>query len=161
MRSRIVRRVHDGLAEGTEIPLVVTLANLQPIFRFLHNRSSRRRCGFSEERGGREPADHSLSMDAISGCQPSSGLQAQQPPVVPGFRQTAAPPPMERHQDTHSESLQQAGDEGQAGFTQATASAGRSTRAMATRARANRNIPIFFDDTPFESARRTVGDSTL
>ena len=76
--------------------------------------------------------------------QPSSGLQPQQPPVVPGFRQTAAPPPMDWHQDTHSELLQQVGDEEQAGFTQAAAAAGRSTRAVATRARANRNIAIFF-----------------
>ncbi len=51
---------------------------------------------------------------------------------------------MDWHQDTHSELLQQAGDEGQVGFTQAAAAAGRSMRAVATRARANRNIPVFF-----------------
>jgi hypothetical protein len=64
---------------------------------------------------------------------------------------------MDWHQATHSELLQQAGDEGQVGFTQLTAAAGRLTRAVATRARANRNIPIFFVMTlPFGSARRTV-----
>ena len=76
--------------------------------------------------------------------QPSSGLQPQQPPVVPGFRQTAAPPWMDWHQATHSELLQQEGEEGQAGLTQLAASAGRLTRAAATRVRANRNRPIFF-----------------
>jgi hypothetical protein len=76
--------------------------------------------------------------------QPSSGLQAQQPPWLVGFRQTASPPPMERHQVTHSEALQQAGDGEQAGFTQAAASAGWLTKAMATRARANRNKLSFF-----------------
>ena len=51
---------------------------------------------------------------------------------------------MDWHQDTHSELLQQEVDEGQVGLTQLTAAAGRLTRAVAARARANRNIPIFF-----------------
>lgn len=55
---------------------------------------------------------------------------------------------MDWHQATHSELLQQEGDEEQTGLTQLAASAGRSTRATATRARANRNIPIFFMTLP-------------